>query len=70
MNNRNTNGGYIALLLLLIGVALIIFFVVRTDLFSGKPGDKNMIEQGTDAVKQAENAKALLEQQNKQSVGE
>lgn len=67
---RKVNGGYIGLLMLLIGVALIIFFIVRTDLFSGQKDGKNMIEQGTDAVEETNEVKHLIEKNYQQSIQE
>lgn len=65
---KNLNGGYVGLLMLLIGVGLIIFFIVRTDLFTGEKGSKNMIEQGTDAVDQAKAARTMIENNSKQAA--
>jgi len=59
-----TEGGFIGLLALLISVAVIALIVVRTDLFSGKDGDKSMLEQGTDAVNRANEVKNLIEGRN------
>jgi len=64
------NRGYIGLLLLLLGVALMAMLIVRSDLFSGKKDDKGMLEEDLQAVDKAQEAKNLLEQQNKQSVEE
>jgi len=67
MNNRTiTNGGYIGILMLLIGVAIIIFFMVRTDMFGGKKGDKTYLEQNTSAIDSAKDAKAMIEYNNSQ----
>ena len=64
------NKGYIGLLMLLIGVGIMIFFIVRTDLFTGQKNGKNMLEQGNDAIKQAQDAKNLIEKNNQQSMSE
>lgn len=64
------NGGFIGLLILLIGVAIIIFFIMRTDLFTGQKGSKNMIEQNLDSVNRAKEVKIMIEQNSRQSVVE
>jgi hypothetical protein len=82
MKNKNLNGGFVGLLMLLIVVAGIIFFIVRTDLFTGGKLDKNateegtnlegqnMLEQGQSAIQKAKDAKALLEQNDKNRFGQ
>lgn len=60
--NKTTQRGFIGLLMLLIGVALGLLFMVRSDLFSGKKEQKSTIEQGLDAVDKAKEVKALIEQ--------
>jgi hypothetical protein len=67
-NKRNLNGGYIGLLLLLLGVAFIIFFFFRSDLFSGQKDGKTIIEQDLNALNQAKDAKALIEEKSKKSA--
>jgi uncharacterized membrane protein len=62
-NNLNLKGGYVGILMLLIGVAIIIFIVVRLDFATDK---KNTIEDGLDAIKQAEITKKMLEDKSKQ----
>ena len=67
----NFNGGYVGLLMLFISVSLIVFFIVRTDLFKGKTlnpetgemekDDRNIIEGGFDAINQTKDLKAKLE---------
>jgi len=64
------NGGYIGLLMLLLGVAIIVFFIIRTDLFTGKKDDKNMIEKNMEAIDKANAVKALVEQKSRESVVE
>ncbi len=82
LNGRNSNRGFIGLLALLIAVAGIIFFIVRTDLFTGgKMGGNstdqgiglegnNMIEQGQSAINKAKDAKALLEENSRKTTEE
>ncbi|MFA6251445.1 MAG: hypothetical protein WC603_02355 [Candidatus Paceibacterota bacterium] len=64
------NGGYIGILMLLLGVAIIVFFIIRTDLFTNEKDGKNMIEQNKDAIDKANAVKALMEQKSRESVGE
>ncbi|MEK7585690.1 MAG: hypothetical protein AAB477_00415 [Patescibacteria group bacterium] len=68
INKRNLNSGFIGLLMLLIGVAIIIFFIVRTDLFTGNKDGKNMIEQKTSALDQAKDVKAQLEENSRKAT--
>jgi len=62
------NGGYIGILVVFITVALMIFFMVRTDLFNGRKDGKNMIEQGIDAEKSAQAAKDMIELNNRTTM--
>lgn len=64
------NGGYVGLLMLLIGVAIIAFLIVRTDLFTGQKEGKNMIEQGQDNINKAKAAKDMIEQNSINSTKE
>ncbi|OGI68022.1 hypothetical protein A2738_00405 [Candidatus Nomurabacteria bacterium RIFCSPHIGHO2_01_FULL_42_15] len=66
--NTNQNRGYIGLLMLLIGVAIIALLMVRTDIFTGQKDGKNMYEQGTDVIDQSNDVKNMLEQNSRQSV--
>ena len=63
------------IIVLLLGVALIVLFIVRTDLFYGKAKSldsakddlnnaKGILEEGMDAINQAREVKYLLEQKN------
>ncbi|MBI5139398.1 hypothetical protein HZA26_02195 [Candidatus Nomurabacteria bacterium] len=85
MTNKNTfDKGFIGLLFLLITLTIIIFLIVRTDLFEAKLNSKfsgtlqnneelegdNMLEKGFDAIDKAKDAKALIERNNGQSVAE
>jgi hypothetical protein len=67
-DKRNLNGGYIGLLMLLLGVAFIAFFFFRSDLFSGQKDGKTVIEQDLEAINQAKEAKALIEEKSKNSA--
>ncbi len=60
-NKRNLNGGYVGLLALLIVISIIIFFIVRTDLFTGQKGSKTILEQSTDSINKAKDAKTQIE---------
>jgi hypothetical protein len=64
------NGGYVGLLMLLIGVAIITFLIVRTDLFTGQKDSKNMIEQGQDDINKAKAVKSMVEQNSINSMKE
>jgi hypothetical protein len=68
---RTKNGGYIGLLMLLIGVAIIALVIVRTDLFKGFPtgqnDGKNVIEGGFDAIDSAKNAKNTIEESSRKT---
>lgn len=83
MRNKNIlNGGYIGLIMLLIGVAIIVFIMFRKDIFfrqtysvekeSGIENNtgENMIDRGNDYIDQARQAKDLLEKNSKQKMGE
>jgi len=61
MLKKNLNGGFIGLIVLLIAIAFIALFMMRTDLFLGKDGAKNVLEQGQDAIQKAKDVKAKLE---------
>jgi hypothetical protein len=67
------NGGYVGLVMLLIGVAIITFLTVRTDLFTGQKGGqgrKNMIEQGQDDINKAKEMKDLVEKNSVNTMQE
>lgn len=64
------NGGYIGLIMLLLGVVIIVFLVITTDLFTGQKEDKNIIEKGNSYIDQAQQAKDLLEQNSQKIMGE
>lgn len=66
--NNKLNRGFIGLLMLLIGFAIIAFFIIRTDLFGGQKDGKNMIEQGRDSINEADNAKKLIEQNSRRTI--
>ena len=82
MQKNNSNKGFIGLLALLITVSIIIFFIVRPDLFTLEPKwgsglqnnaeleGNNILEKGFNAIDKAKDAKALMEKNNQQSVAE
>ncbi len=71
MNTKGSfNGGFIGILMLFIVVAGTIFFIVRTDLFTGQKGGKSMLEVNTGAIQSAKDVKIQLEQNNNFSVEE
>ena len=61
-NRNNLNGGYIGIIMLFLVVAGMIFFIVRTDLFTGQKGGKSMLEQNTEAIDRANALKVQLEE--------
>lgn len=69
---RKNSGGYIGLLMLLIGVAIIALVIVRTDLFGGFPtgqtNNKNMIQGGFDAIDEAKGAKNIIEESSRKAA--
>ena len=67
-NIKNSTGGFIGILMILITVTVIIFIMFRTDMFGGKKGSKSVIEQDLNAVQQAKDVKALLEENSAQSI--
>ena len=69
-SKSNLNEGFIGLIALLIGVAIIVFFIVRTDIFTGQSGDKSSIEQGQDAIQKAKDVRNMVEQNDRNSVFE
>lgn len=62
MNGNTLQGGFIGILAVLVVFAAIIFFIVRTDLFTGQKSGKTMLEVNTSAIQQAKDVKARLEQ--------
>ncbi len=56
------------LLAILIVVTIIAFFTLRTDLFTGREGGQNIIQEGRGAIDQARNAKDLIERSNRESI--
>lgn len=79
---KKLNGGYIGLLMLLIGVAIIIFIIFRNDIFLGQTysvekessiennKEENMIDQGNYYIGEARKAKDLLEENSRQKMEE
>lgn len=62
---RNSEGGYVGLIILLLSVCFIVFFIMRTDIFSGTDG--NMIEQGNSSIDRANGVSNQIELRNQQS---
>jgi len=77
---RNMRSGYVGLLMLILSTLIIAFLFWRSDLFSsGSPeniqnqdsyfsGGSTPIEQGVNAIQQAQKAKQQLENQYKQET--
>jgi len=61
----NSDGGYVGLVILLLSVCFIVFFILRTDIFSGK--DENMIEQGSNSIDKANNVTTQIEKRSQPS---
>ena len=70
MKDRNLNGGYIGIAALLLSLAFIIFFIVKTDLFSGRGDGKSMIEQDKEPVDSAEAVRAKIEMNSRNAAEE
>jgi hypothetical protein len=70
LRKNKFNNGYIGLVSLLIGVAIISFIIMRSDLFKDKKDGKNTIEEGREMINQADNAKNLIEQNSRRYMEE
>ncbi|MEK7588546.1 MAG: hypothetical protein AAB438_01890, partial [Patescibacteria group bacterium] len=66
-NKKTSNGGYVAIVLLVLGFVGIGLFAFRTDLFTGNKEDKSMIEQDLAALEKATEAKNLIEESSKKT---
>ncbi len=69
-NKKTSNGGYVAIVLLVLGFVGIGLFAFRTDLFTGNKEDKSMIEQDLAALEKATEAKNLIEESSKKTNNE
>lgn len=69
-NKKNINGGYIGLLILLLGVAFMAFLFFRSDLLLGQKGGKTIIEKDLEAINQAKEVKTLIEEKSERSTEE
>ncbi|HEY4478011.1 MAG TPA: peptidylprolyl isomerase [Candidatus Paceibacterota bacterium] len=67
---KNTQQGYIGIVLLLLGVLGVGLFAFRTDLFTGNKGDENIIEQGMNDIDKAQEVKDAIEQNNQKIITE
>lgn len=67
-NKKNINGGYIGLLILLLGVVFMAFLFFRSDLFLGQKEGKTIIEKDLEAINQAKEVKNLVEENSKKSA--
>lgn len=61
MKKNNSNGGYLGILMIFLGVIVIIFILIRPDVLTGKGEDKNIINQGLDSIDKAIEVKNLIE---------
>ncbi len=62
---KNSEGGYVGLVILLLSLCFIVFFILRTDIFSGTDG--NMIERGNSSIDRANDVTTQIEFRNQQS---
>jgi hypothetical protein len=62
--NNILNGGYIGIIMLLLGVFIIIFFIVRSDLFTREKEGVNVLEKSQDYIDSAKDVKGLIEKNN------
>ncbi len=61
-NKIKSKGGYVLLLMILLGTAIMIFLTVRGGSFTNK--DANIIKEGNEAINQAKDVKSIIEQRN------
>ncbi len=61
MRKNSSNGGYVWLLLLLVGVALIIIFTIQGGYLPGSEQEGNFFDKATGAIDGAKKAKEQLE---------
>ncbi len=81
-NKMKLNGGYIGILMLLIGVAIIVFIMFKKNVFFGQTYSvekengienntgENMIDRGNGYIDQAQQAKDLLEKNSQKTMVE
>jgi flagellar basal body-associated protein FliL len=69
-NKKTLNGGYVGLVILLVGVSILVFFMFKSNLTSQGKYNKNAIEKGNDYINQAKNTKDMLEKSSQRAVGE
>ncbi|MDE2399942.1 MAG: hypothetical protein KGL67_02970 [Patescibacteria group bacterium] len=69
---KKHNRGFIGILMLLIGVAIVAFIIVRTGLFTnfptGQGSNNNMMNGGFGDINAARNARNLIEQDNQRAI--
>lgn len=83
MRDKNIlNGGFIGLVMLLIGVSIIVFIMFRKNIFFGQTYSpekengienttgENMIDRGNDYIGEAREAKEMLERNSRKTMGE
>ncbi len=62
--NNILNGGYVGIIMLLLGVCIIVFLIVRLDLFKSEKDTVNVLEKSQDYINNAKEAKNLIERKN------
>ena len=62
--NNILNGGYVGIIMLLLGVCIIVFLIVRPDLFTHEKDGVNVLEKSQDYIDSAKDAKNLIERNN------
>jgi hypothetical protein len=66
--NKEYSRGFIGLLMLLIGVAVISFIIVKMDLFTRTNSDNVTEGGGLDVINQTKNAKNLIENSSRKAA--
>jgi hypothetical protein len=61
MLKNSTNGGYVWLFMLFIGIALIVVFVIQGGYIAGSEKDGNFFDKATGAIDGAKKAKEQME---------
>ena len=72
-NRKIPNGGYVALLALLVSTVIIILLFLRTDLYTKKTangGPVQSIPEGLKAIDAAKQAKDMIEKNSQKAAGQ
>lgn len=69
ISSKEYSGGYVGLLALLIGVAIMTFLIIRSfDTLNRQPNGENATEGGFDAIDAARDAKNIIEQRSRDAA--